>query len=61
MGTFSLRWMRVKGMLCLSWGLLFRVSCWMGSAISATKYSIPSFRCEAAETAVEHFMLLSVS
>lgn len=35
--TFSLRWMRVKGMLCLSWGLLFLVSCWMGSAMSATE------------------------
>lgn len=35
--TFSLRWIRVKGMLCLSWGLLFLVSCWMGSAMSATE------------------------
>lgn len=37
--TFSLRWISVKGMLCLSWGLLFLVSCWMGSAMSATKDS----------------------
>lgn len=35
--TFSLRWIRVKGMVCRSWGLLFLVSCWMGSAMSATK------------------------
>lgn len=26
-GTFSLRWIRVNGMVCLSWGLLFLVSC----------------------------------
>lgn len=36
-GTFSLRWITVNGMVCLSWGLLFRVSCWIGSAMSATK------------------------
>lgn len=51
--TFSLRWIRVKGMVCLSWGLLFLVSCWMGSAMSATEPHSSHLRLRAAETALK--------